>query len=546
MSVEVISSPFRLSWARNRNTYRLHCLETQLSPGVTSLFRYNFAGQMPDVGCCIVITVDGSEYPFKVVEESTSNAYEVATIAEIGAKMAACWHLKKTFHCEGNAASSVTSKYINLLGLVAGKHDVEIYVTDAEGVRIESSLIITQTLNRKGTDPVNKPNYALAVEVAVVVNNNNLLATHKVGDMVFYPDSEGYVDVPLDLLPGLIPQPDIPSTDASDDDWVLLTNALVKYQLSYGELWGEARRMVQNWATLPSSNTWNYAICGEEAERFARLNLPDWRSRESIFSDTNNIFWIIGEDDGETVRVCRSQAEYIYGLWFDQTKAMGNNPATKTVVFEVTANGSTISSNHTVKNGEIYRIPVGPSALNITSAQYYTIRVSIGQYSWIRTYIVQPDFFDSTRVLLQSKYGLLRSFVIPEVRRDITTEAEILNADHRRYLDFTENSESYIATTAPMTRNESRRLAQCLSGEYHYVQSGTTWLRITIEPGSFSVRDDSEDMVRVEFTYRFVENQTENETNGTLQRATTSSVVDFNEQIVAFSDRTIPNHNDIL
>lgn len=545
MSVEVISSPFKLGWARNRNTYRLHCLDRQLSPGVATLIRYTFGGAMPDVGCSVVIAVDGAEYAFQVVETPSGNAYEVATVAEIGAKMAACWHLNQIFYCQGNAADATMSKYINLTGLVAGKHDVDVYVTDADGMRIESSLAINRTLNREGSDPVNKPRYAVAVEVTAVVNNSNLLTTHKTGSMMFYPDGEGYVDVPLDLLAGVIPQPDVPNTNASASDWMLLTNALMKYRVSYGEVWGEGKPMVQNWATLPSSDGWNYAICGEEADRFARLNLPDWRSGETQFSEANNIFWIIGEDDTLTVRVCRNQAEYLYGLWFDQTQSMGGNPATRTVSMTVVAGGVTTTSSHTVKNGEVYRIPVGPTALNI-AAPCYTVRFTVDTYSWERTYIVQPDFYNPTHLLLQSKYGLVRSFVVPEVRRDITTEAEVLNADRRRYLDMTENGESYIATTAPITRTEARRMAQCLTGEYHYVRCGTAWLRITIEPGSFTVLDDGEDMVRVELTYRFVENQTENITDGTLGRGATATVVDFDSHVVAFSDRTIPNHNDIL
>lgn len=545
MSLEIISSPFKIGWARNRNSYRIHCLDRQLNPGVASLYRFTFAGTMPDAGCSVVVAVDGVEYAFEVVSGSSNGAYEVATIADIGAKMAACWHLKQIFNCEGNAATSTTSKYLVLSGLTVGRHEVDIYVTDAEGNRIDSGLTINRTLNRQGTDRKDKPNYAVVAEAVVTVNNNNQLTTHNVGGMVFYPDSDGYLDIPLDLLSGFIPQPDVPNTDATASGWMLLTNALIKYRLNIGEMWGESKPVVQNWVSLPSSNGWNYAVCGEEADRFARLNLPDWRSSETQFSETNNIFWVIGEDNLLSMRVCLNQAEYVYGLWFDPTQNIGTNAATKTVNMIVIAGGVTTTASHTVRNGEVYRIPVGPAALNIT-APCYTVRFTVGLYSWERTFIVQPDFYNPTHLLLQSKYGVLRSFVVPEVRHDITTEAEILSVDKRRYIDITENGESYIATTAQMTRSEARRLAQCLPHEYHYVRCGTAWLRITIEAGSFVVFDDGEDMVRIEFTYRFVENQTENITNGTMQRGITATVVDINNSIIAFSDRTVPNHNNIL
>ena len=136
--------------------------------------------------------------------------------------------------------------------------------------------------------------------------------------------------------------------------------------------------------------------------------------------------------------------------------------------------------------------------------------------------------------------------MVPQVRRDITTEAEELLVERRRYLNITEGVELYTATTAQMTHAEARRLAQCIGQQYHYVKCGTAWLRITIEAGSLTVLDEAEDMVTLEFSYRFMENQTEDITNGSLERGASSNVVDFDEALVAFSDRTLPNSNVIL
>ena len=97
-----------------------------------------------------------------------------------------------------------------------------------------------------------------------------------------------------------------------------------------------------------------------------------------------------------------------------------------------------------------------------------------------------------------------------------------------------------------MTRTEARRLAQCIGQQYHYVKCGTTWLRITIEAGSLTVLDEAEDMVTLELSYRFVENQSEDITSGSLTRGTTRNTVDFNGTLVAFSEGTLPTGNEIL
>lgn len=128
----------------------------------------------------------------------------------------------------------------------------------------------------------------------------------------------------------------------------------------------------------------------------------------------------------------------------------------------------------------------------------------------------------------------------------MTTEADVLQVDRRRYLDITEDSETYTATTALMTREEARQLAMCLGQKFHYVMSGTNWLRISIEAGSFTVLDEAEEMVRVEFNYRFTDNQEENIVSGSMARSTGATLSDFNDQVVCFSDRTPATHNSLL
>lgn len=547
MSVTLTSTPFKVAWAKNRNSYKMSC-STLVSSGTGGIYYVTRAAAIPSVGNHVVVNIDGEEYVFTIVA-SNPGAFEMATNDDLFNKIRACWYVKQVF---GIPLINNDTTHLSLV-VSNSRHYFDIYCTDADGNRTgyEGTMLNWFTSagfgpGYKGTDPVYLKNYAVAVQLQVVVNNYNELKIHTIDGLVYQPDADGNIEVPLDMLGGLIPQPDLPSTDNTVATWEVLTNMLMKYYINYGEMWGDDKPLIQNWTRHPSGNTnYLYALCGEEAERFSRLNLNDWDSSAITFSETNSIFRIIGEEWVKTSRVCRSQAYYVYGMWFDPTVALTN---TQTVAITVTKDGGIpISVDHTVNNGEVYRINLGPTALGIgSSVKYYNVEIGIGLRKWSHTFFVQPDFYGATEMMVQNKYGLMQSLVVPQVRREVVTEADEMNADRRRYLDITENSELYTATTAPMSRDEARRLAICLGQQYHYVKSGTAWLRVTIEAGSFTVYDDAEDMVRVEFQYRFTENQSENITAGSLSRSTTHNLVDFDDNLVSFTERTTPTENEIL
>lgn len=541
MSVSITSTPFKLGWAKNRNSYKMSC-NTLVSNGNTYMNLFSRPSYFPPVGSHVVVRLDGVDYVFTVVSAASTDAYEIHDGSVMFDKIRACWYVKQVFNIPVN---NNDDNHLSLVGKVNGRHEFDIFATDADGNKISTALV-TKTFERVGTDDVYLKNYAVAAELEVVTNNNNTLTTHTVSGLVFQPDTAGNIEIPLDLLGGLVPQPDIPTTDPTVATWDVTTNMLLKYRLKYGEMWGDDVPLIQNWTQNPAGqNNYNFAFCGEEADRFSRLNLADWDDSNVLFSETNNLFRILGERSGETVRVSRSQAQYIYGVWYDPTLA---NSATKSVTVAISKGGGLApTTTKTVRNGEIYRIPVGVSANSVgSSVLYYDITLSCGGTIWTRRFIIYPDSYSPTNFLLQNKYGLLTVLQVPEVRREMNTEAEEMMVDRRRYLDITDDSETYTAVTALMTREEGRKLAMCVGQQFHYVQCGTNWLRISIEAGSFTVLDEAEDMIRVEFNYRFIENQDENITRGSMARSTGATLSDFDNQVVSFSDRTPATHNNIL
>lgn len=550
MSVTVNSTPFKLGWAKNRNVYKMTC-DTLVQHGTYAHFIILRTSTAFTDGYHVVVVLDGAKYVFTKVASASDNVYEFTTIYALFPKMRQCFYLKEVFDMPIAEQDPSGDTILDMQAQKVGHHELEIYCTDADGERTGyETTLFNILLNTQGSDKKYYPNYAIEARLRVQFNNYNSVTTRQIDGLVFQPDPSGKVEIALDLLADMIPQPDLPPTVNRSSTIEVLTNALMKYRLSYGEIWGEDTPLIQNW----TDGTENMVLCGEVAERFSRLNLSDWDDTDKQFSESNNILRILGEPSGKRSKVCVGQAEYVYAMWYDSTQALS---ATKTFYLRVYFNGAAQPSVYTLtaKNGEIYRIPVGPTALDdlfefanptLVNQRYYHVRLGNVSYMWEHTYMVMPDYYEPTEFVIQNKYGFLQTLVVPQVRREIVTEAEEMTAERLRYLNITENSEVYTATTALMTREEARRLAMCLGQKYHYVKNGAAWLRITIEAGSFTVMDAEENMVRVEFQYRFTENQVENIACGSLERSAANTEVSFDDSVVSFTQRTDAIINELL
>ena len=83
MSTSVVSSPFTLSWARNRNSYNLHC-DFLDSVGSKHYVYCTRNANIPAAGNHIVVAIDGAEYVFNIVASATGNAFDFFLFTSIG------------------------------------------------------------------------------------------------------------------------------------------------------------------------------------------------------------------------------------------------------------------------------------------------------------------------------------------------------------------------------------------------------------------------------------------------------------------------------
>lgn len=541
MALTLNETPFLFGWARNRARLKLLCSSIQQSSGSHANFKFYFS-TLGSSGTHVVLVVDGRELVYTI--GSGTDQYRANSLSALITKMGNNFYVNEVF----TTTIDTNNMTLQLYGTSVGHHTVEIYTTNASGKRDggEASLVSSVSPYYEGLDKKNKDNYAVTAMAEVTVNDYNTLKTLTTEPMVFHPDDNNYVSVPMDMLAGFIPQPDLPT--GTNSPWQLLTNALMKYRIRYGEMWGSDSPLVQSMAWT----NYFYALCGEMTERYAAVNLPDWKSGQNYQLGTdNNIFWVIGQDTGEVQYVRQSQPEWIYGLFYrsgiDVGTPVGSNYRVTVTMTGKKKDGSTVSNSNTYTqvNGQVYRIDVRPSRLASENLLWYTVTVSTSWGSWSRTYHVLPDMYEQTNLLLQDKYGLLRVAVCGRLNREVTTEGEELVMDRRRYLDV-KRHEVYAATLDGLTQEAAARIGRSVGNEYHYIQNQGRWERVTIEPNSFTVRDADNDMLAVELKLRFVEDQQENLSTGPMNRAEGVVFSDDENQVVSFDVITDPIDNNIF
>ena len=539
MSTTVEKQPFLIGWAKNRLAYSLLCNGID-SEGSPASFTFTFANTNVDYGAYVVLTLDGREIAFKRASSPAGN-YEFSTRTSLATKIGDCPYVSALFE----TTYTVGSRTLTFTALADGQHTLTIHTLSTAGMPdgFEKTLI-TSSIESGGTDRKRKDNYAVSAQVEVTVNDGNHLKVYQGDNMVMTPDSDGRVRIPLDLLRGYIPQPDLPST--TDGQMQLLTNAMMKYRLRYSEMYGSPAPLLQQVITTG----YKYALCGEMTERYAEHNLPDWNGgqRQRFIVSSNDTFWVIGEDTGKTLATRLSAPVFLYGLWYDSTKIFG---ATLNVAVEVTGryedgSGINISRNFSVKNGYPYRMKASPADFSIGDTVVWdSVQITTDGGQWERTYRVLPDLYESHLLLLQNKYGMLMPLECGELRRQATTEGEAVTVNRRRYLDITSHYEQYTAVAGKIDKRTARLLATSLGGRYHYIKDGSAWVRITLEPASLKVQDDGEGLVKMEFDFRFVENQSENRATGTLSQGLTMSVDDVWDEVAIAAEHVSPNDNII-
>ena len=167
-----------------------------------------------------------------------------------------------------------------------------------------------------------------------------------------------------------------------------------------------------------------------------------------------------------------------------------------------------------MRGHEVYRLSCGPSLLGV-DIKRYTVHVG----SWERTFVVMPAMYGAHLFLITNKYGMLVPFEGESVAMDGMSEGENVLVNGRYGVALSGYWQSYRCRTTALTKEESRVIGQANRGEKCYEWVDGMWKEIVVEIGSVNVYDEGEDMMVVEFGYRFADNQVENRTGREIEES---------------------------
>ena len=544
MSVAIVQKPYQWTFAGNRNTVRIHCLNHTTAGSVCS-FNFVMAG-LAATGNRIAVTVDGLRLRFAITDHSTTDAYSISSIGEFYSKLQSNHYIGSLFAWSIN--TSPLSSSIGMTGAQPGRHTVTMEYETADGDPLTpgGGVRLVRGTCDEGSDPATLENYRIALCLQIKVNNHNSVTQHQTPLLFLEPDADGYAETTLDQLADYLPQPDMPRFTETAATWFLLTNAFVAYRIGIGEAYGETP-LVQSLAWT----SWQQALRGELQDYYHRLNMPDWNDNDAVLplsSPTAPRLRIVGEDDGIRRDLFANQPEYLYGFLYNTVttqpptftlRIVGDNSGTRTVALSG------------LQNGNLFCIPVGPVATGCTADNVYTVALLYGSdVQFSRTYTVRPPARDSHHFLMQNKYGLMVSVYAVRMQRKQQCDSENVTADSRRYRHVTDRRQLFTATTPPMRTAEAARLASCFASDFHYYYAARGWQRIVLDGGDILYSDDGQDMATVEFSFSFCENQIENIATNNLRSSSNTHFVETNTtdpegHYISFSVRTNYTSNAI-
>lgn len=514
MSITLSSAPRPLSFAGNRNAFRLAV--SGIVEGGTAA-HLSFTIRRPDAGSAFSIILGGLALRFyysATADPAGNYPYRWHTAAELVQKLNDNYYLSPLF--QASCTTSSDSFTVTLSARDVAHHDIELADFTPD--------LLSYSLNT-GADRSLLPNYSLLARFELHDGRTTPWCR-------YYP-SEGFVTIDCQPLSDFLPAHILPAIGAA---YALRDIPLLRYRLQYAEAFGnpplvQALRTTADWYTLHP---------GFLVQRFADADIPDWVDQFPAAPLSSNLYHrvrILGESTGRTVHICRNQPHYLYPIFMGSS---GSDTAALHASLTVYAADGTATTSApatlTLAHGHLYRLPVGPAAFSLpASAAAYTLTLSNADSSvaFRRTFIIRPSHLFTHQLLLQDRYGHLISFQPFTVSRSVTTTGDEIETPSRRGVTLSDAAEHFTATSAMMPRHEAERIADCLASPHHYIHAGGSWAQIYIKPASVDVFDEAEDLYTLSFEFACSDGLLHNIPEATLQSTTLriDDPIDFDQPI---------------
>ncbi len=313
---------------------------------------------------------------------------------------------------------------------------------------------------------------------------------------MFYDDNDGDVTIGTEMLKPYLGLPDIPSY-GENAGAKPCPHAAIRARLLFAESENGKVGVVKQSDEIT-------LIRGRIEQYCADNNIPDWESNTADKFHLSTGLSIFGQNNGDTVKTDTHTEQYLYVANFTNgdIEDVPVTLATRAADGENTSTAATVS----FPAMSICRVPVGAAALGIAAKNgLIGYSISLGTTGIVRNFHIVPRPYNARTFLLENHVGLYESFVFDhiEVERATTGDRILTNRSDRYVID--ESTLTITARTGQRNKRQMKPLAEALDKENNLLLDGQYAWRISLIPGTFTVIDESADLIEVEMKFSIVE-----------------------------------------
>ncbi len=349
---------------------------------------------------------------------------------------------------------------------------------------------VTVSSTTTGLDRMAKDKYRIAAYYEITAGGRTCTTP-----LFYFNDVNNRVAIGTKMLEPYCPDPDIPAyleTAGATE----CASAIAQVKLLFAE------SVAGNIGFVKQSGV-KYLINGRLEQYERDNNLPDWSSANGERFLRATGIDIFGQDNADTLITDAETEQFLYVSNFTASDKEA------TLQYSAVRNDGTADSlaavcTLTVPARSVVRIPVSPAAMSVANAANvvsYAVRVNSGDTSITRSFTMAARPYNARTLLVLNAVNLYESFTIYDMAEEITTSGElVVRNGWREYLVNDEYAE-YTARTGMMTKRQMQRLKNALAKSGNLLLDGQYALHITIEPASYTVMDEDEDMISMEFKF---------------------------------------------
>lgn len=320
--------------------------------------------------------------------------------------------------------------------------------------------------------------------------------------MTYDFDADGRVEVGTLILRNYFREAEVPNYD---DVFVsrVVGNNTIAYGIEFAE---EVDGAEQGWR-----NGAQYQLCNGYVKPYMQVNnFPDWGAN-LVYSRFESRLGVdfFGQDDNAVVKAPADCEQYVY------LRNYGASAATLATTVTLYHRDGTITvlsgannagfSNPIIPAKSLVRLRTDLSAFGVLGVMAEGVaRYVVELGTLVRTYVVVPKPYNGRTFFVKNAVNLYDSLWVASGKLELSTSGDRVVYGGSDEYCIDDYEEVFTARTGLRKSSDLNRLAVCLRKDGNLLVSGEWADVVSVVPGSFVLKDESEDLIEVEFQYKVV------------------------------------------